>query len=417
MKDEVDVIIVGAGMIGVCTAYYLAEPGYQVTILEKDEVACGSSFGNAGLLVPSHSVPLAAPGVLWQGVKWMFDQRSPFYIKPKLDLELLSWLWRFGRAASPHRMLAGLKAIDALGAASRDLFDDMIGAEQLNCDYQRKGWLLIYRDERQLAGAVEEMELLNQYGAQAKLLNRAESLRLAPGIQEGVIGGVYYPRECHLNPALFVRQLAANLERRGVIVHPHTEVLALSDINQPLIKVTTNNGTYKAKKLVITAGAWTAGMSKKIVPRLPVQPAKGYSLSLPPRPEITEVPLYLSEAKVAVTPLSNELRLAGTLELAGMDFSINQPRVEAILFAAEKYLGVNDKLQDLTPWCGLRPCSPDGLPFIGPVPGYKDLYLSTGHCMMGITLGPGTGKLLAQLVSGKKPFIDPTPYALERYYL
>jgi D-amino-acid dehydrogenase len=158
-------------------------------------------------------------------------------------------------------------------------------------------------------------------------------------------------------------------------------------------------------------------MSKKIVPRLPVQPAKGYSLSLPPRPEITEVPLYLSEAKVAVTPLSNELRLAGTLELAGMDFSINQPRVEAILFAAEKYLGVNDKLQDLTPWCGLRPCSPDGLPFIGPVPGYKDLYLSTGHCMMGITLGPGTGKLLAQLVSGKKPFIDPTPYALERYYL
>ena len=415
MKSDPEVIVIGGGVIGVCSAYYLAEQGIQVSVIERGDIASGCSGANAGLIVPSHSIPLAAPGVLSQGLRWMLKPESPFYIKPRFDPSLLYWLWKFRKACRKQQMHQRIRVLRDLNFASSDLFEHLILDESLTCNYRQDGWLMTYKTDKGFQKALGEARLLQSYDVEAKILNADETSEMEPTLNPQIVGGIFFPKDAHLNPKKFAQALVGRLREQGTTIHAQTEVLDLETSHGSITTVRTTRGDFRPKQVVIAAGAWSVGIVRNLGLKLPVQSAKGYSISMK-RPEACpSIPLYLSEANVAVTPLEDVLRFAGTLELVGMDVTINNRRVNAIVRAAEDYLIPMENLESAEIWRGLRPCSPDGLPIIDRFPGYKNLIIATGHCMLGISLAPITGKLVSQLVCEQAPDVNLTPLRVTRF--
>lgn len=415
MNRDTDVLIIGSGAIGVCSAYYLAKEGLQVSIVEKGEIASGCSGANAGLIVPSYSIPLAAPGVLSQALRWVLKSDSPFYIKPRFDPALLSWLWQFRKSCSLKQMYEGLRVLRDLNYASLELFDHLIREESLEYNYQKKGWLMVYKSEQGFEQALKETKLLHSYDIELEILSANETLEMEPTLRPEISGGIFFPEDAHLDPAKFIQALAERLQQLGVSIQTETELLEFKTSRGSITAVRTSQADYKAKQFVLATGAWTSALVKNLGLRLPVQPAKGYSVSIKRPDTCPERPLYLTEAKVAVTPLEDVLRFAGTLEFTGMDFSINPRRVKAIMDAAKAYLQQIEDLDVVKIWCGLRPCTPDGLPVIDRISGYKNLFVATGHGMLGITLAPITGNLISQLICEQTPDLTLEPLSMTRF--
>lgn len=414
MTHTADILIIGGGVIGVCCAHSLHEAGAQVTLIEQGEIAAGSSYGNAGLYVPSHCVPLAAPGALAAGLKWMLDPESPFYVRPRLAPDLWEWIARFGLASREGPMRRGLAILRDLSLASGPLFGELAALEGLNFDYEQRGMMMVYKTRQALQHAAQEAALLHEFGLRAEVVEAARAHELEPALREHIVGGVFFPDDAHMNPARLVRGLADRLGREGVSIHTQTEALGFTTDGTRVVSVQTTRGEFRARQVVLAAGAWSAVVTRDLRLHIPMQGAKGYSLTLPRPAAGPRMPVMLGEARVAVTPMGELLRFAGTLELAGLDVSINRRRVEAIARAAKDYLQV----EDVTPseiWRGLRPCTPDGLPLIGRTRHYENLILATGHAMLGMSLGPVTGRLVAQVALGRQPEIDLHPLRLERF--
>jgi len=415
MKSDMDVLVIGGGAIGTCSAYYLARQGLRVCLVEKGEIASGCSGANAGLIVPSHSVPLASPGALRQGLKGMLKPNSPFYIKPRFDPVLFSWLGQFRRASKPEQMHPGIRVLRDLNYASLELFHHLIESESLSCNFRQDGWLLTYKTEKGFQGAVEEARLLQSYDIKLKIMSVDETLEMEPTLHPEISGSIYFPDDAHLDPVKFVQTFAERLKELGVAIYTQTEVLEFETWFDRIKVARTTQGDFQPGQVVLAAGAWSRGIVQSLGLRLPVQPVKGYSITLK-RPEACSgVPLYFCEAKVVATPLENDFRFAGTLELGGMDFSINNRRVNAIMGAAKDYLGQVETMEITEVRAGLRPCTPDGLPIIDTVPDYKNLIIATGHGMLGITLAPITGKLISQLACKQTRDIDLTPLQVTRF--
>ncbi len=419
MSERSDVLIIGGGVIGVCAAYYLAERGRQVTIVEQGEVASGSSYGNAGLIVPSHSTPLAAPGALADGLKWMLDPESPFYIKPRLDFDLVVWLLKFAAACNETHMRQAIPVLRDLSSLSLALYDALAGLEGLIFGYQRKGVLLVYKTEAAFKQAVEEAHLVAEAGIASKVLSAKEASTLEPSVRPDMAGAVYYPGDAHLNPAEFVQGLARRLEGQGVCIHRNRTVTGVERSGRRVTSVKTTNGDFQAEEVVVAAGSWSPGLVRGLGLNLPIQAAKGYSVTVRRPATSPIIPLLLGESRVAVTPMESPtgpiLRFAGTLELAGLDLSINQRRVDALRRASKDYMVGMDGLETLEVWRGLRPCTPDGLPILGRPASFDNLTIAAGHAMMGMSLGPITGKLAAQVVCGDAPDIDLNLLRVERF--
>jgi len=410
-----DTLVIGGGVIGVCSAYYLAERGQSVTLVEQADIAAGSSYGNAGLIVPSHSVPLAAPGALSRGLKWLLDSESPFYIKPRFDFKLFEWLLRFSLAAREGPMRRAIPALRDLGHLSLALYDALAALDGFEFGYQRKGLLAIYRTRSRLAAGVEEAHRLNEYGITAQALDAAQARQMEPNVREGVVGGVYYPGDTHLRPADFVRGLAGLAEKKGVHICRGTEVLGFEVSGRKVAAVKTTRGDFHPVQVVLAAGAWSPVVARDLRLKVPIQAAKGYSITIRRPEQSPTIPLLLGEARVIATPMGDVLRFAGTLELAGLDFSINRRRVAAIERAAREYMPGLERLEPLEIWRGLRPCTPDGLPMIGRAREFDNLIFAAGHATLGMSLGPATGKLVTQVASGEKPDVDLRPFRPERF--
>ncbi len=417
MKHQTEVLVIGGGGVGICSAYYLSEKGLQVTVVDKGEICSGSSYGNAGLIVPSHCLPLAAPGVITKALKWMSDPESPFYIRPRLDLDLLSWLWKFRSACTQRHIRNAMPVIRDLSLASCRLFEDLAAIEGLEFGYQKKGMLQIFLTEQGLEGGVKEARLMQEIGLEASILNPSEIRDLEPNVEIRARGGIFYPQNAHIIPDRFVRELARHIEQKGVEIRPSTEVLGLEISGRNITTVKTTRGDFTARQVVLAGGSWSSGLARELHLNLPIQPAKGYSVTVKRPSPCPAVPLSLAESKVAVTPMGDTLRFAGTLELAGLDLSINRRRVQAILKAVPQYLPELDPetLDLIEIWRGLRPCTPDGLPFLGRSPTYENLVVAAGHAMIGISLSPITGKLVSQLVAGEEPSLDLTLLGVERF--
>ena len=383
-----DVLVVGAGVIGISAARHLAAAGRSVVVLDKGGVAAGCSRGNAGLVVPSHAIPHAAPGALWQGVKWMFDPESPFYIKPRLSPALLGWLWRFGLACSAKRVERAIPLLRDLHRASAKLFEDSL---------IRRGLLLLFQTAKGFEGGVHEAQVLSDAGLETKVLDVPSVRALLPGLKAEVVGAVHCLEDGHLDPLRFVQAWAKGVEVR-------VEDVVGFDVDGRRVRVRTSSGPIEAKEVVLAAGAWAPGVARDLRLKIPIQAGKGYSLTFPAPAAAPEVPFILSENRVAVTPMGDRLRLAGTMELAGLDLSINERRVGAIRRAGVAALG--ELGEPLEIWAGLRPVTPDGLPIVGRPARYDNLILAGGHAMLGLSLGPITGRIVADLVAGRDPGFD-----------
>ncbi|MBI4553184.1 MAG: FAD-dependent oxidoreductase [Candidatus Latescibacteria bacterium] len=417
MTHDADVLVIGGGVIGICTAYYLTERGRTVTVIEKGEVCSGSSYGNAGLIVPSHSVPLAAPGMVSQGLRWMFNPESPFYIKPRLDRELFSWLWKFRGACNAGHVRRAMPVIRDLSLASLRLYEELTTRDDLQFGFERRGLLVVFRSAEHLKEGSEEVRRLQDIGLEVSVLNGDEVRALEPHVRMNTAGGVFYHQDAHLIPAKFVRELARSVEKKGAAIHPSTEVLGFETAGRRVATVKTTRGDFSAQEIVLASGTWSPGIARDLRINLPMQPAKGYSVTVK-RPESSPViPMVLAEARVGVTPMGETLRFAGTLELAGLDFSINRRRVQAILRSVPEYLpDLNPaNLELIEIWRGLRPCTPDGLPYLGRARRYDNLTIAAGHAMIGVSLGPVTGNLVSQVVAGETPWIDLTMFSVERF--
>ncbi len=406
MVQRADVLVVGAGVVGVAAAHFLAARGRAVTVVEAGDVASGSSYGNAGLFVPSHSVPLAAPGVVAKGMRWMFDPDSPFYIKFRWDRALLSWLWKFRAACREDRARRAIPLLRDLHRASGGLFDELVRLDGMDCAWARRGLLSVCRTKRALEDGMAEAKLLGEYGLATEVLDAPAARALVPALREGLAGAIRWPEDAHLEPASFVRTLARHAEARGAKILTRTEVIGFDAAGPRIAEVRTTRGLFRPEEVVLAAGSWSPGLARSLGLAVPIQPAKGYSIALSMPSPPPSLPLLLAEAKVGVTPMGKFLRLAGTLEIAGLDFSINERRVEAIRRGAREFLEGLDSLEELEVWRGLRPCTPDGLPMVGRPRRLENLILATGHAMIGLSLGPITGKLVAEIAARETPSID-----------
>jgi D-amino-acid dehydrogenase len=312
-------------------------------------------------------------------------------------------------------MLEGLQSLHDLNHASQDLFNQLIKGESLACDYHQHGWLMLYKTEQGFQKAQENAALLKSYSIPSKVLNAEVTLKMEETVHPKISGSVFFLEDANLDPTRFILSLADRLRKRGVVIRENVKVLGFEISEDLITTVRTIQGDIKPGHVVLAAGAWSAELMRALKLRLPVQPAKGYSISIKRKKEYPKIPLYLSEAKVAVNLLGDSLRFAGILELAGMDSSVNRRRVDDIMNTAEGYLKITKKFDVIEARTGLRPCSPDGLPIIDRSTDYKNLVVATGHGMLGITQAPITGKLVSQLVCEQTPDINLTPFRLARF--
>ncbi len=415
MSNDNDILIIGGGIIGVSAAYFLSRQGIKVMLIEKGDICAGSSYGNAGLICPCLSIPIPAPGVLTQGLKWLLNPESPFYIKPRLNADLLRWLWLFQAHSNKQALHRAIPLLRDMQRSSLQLFRDLIKREKLSCHFEQVGGLTLFKTERGLAHGRDEVEEMQDFGLDMELLDGDALRELEPLIRPDIIGGIHCKEDAHLDPALFVSDLAKVAQANGAKLLTQTEVLGFETVGSRVITVNTTRGVFHPGQVVLAAGAWSTPIAQQLGIKFLMQPAKGYSITIKKPAKMPKRYFYLGEAKVAVTPIGSDLRFAGTLELTGLDLAINQRRVDAILQAGKNYLNGIDF--DDTPeiWSGLRPCPPDGLPYIGRSRAINNLIVATGHAMLGVAMGPITGKLVTQIVREEEPELALTAFDVDRF--
>ena len=406
-KSKHDVVIVGGGVIGLCCGWYLSKAGYRVTIVDRDpsrKSACSDE--NAGMVVPSHFIPLAAPGVISQGLKWMLNPKSPFYMKPRLDAALWSWCWKFFRHANSTHVENSKHLLSAISLESRRLFVEL--AEELDFELTKNGLMMLCQTEEGLEEEVKVAIMAKEVGVEAEVCDAKRVGELDPDIQMDVTGGVWFSQDCHLDPLVFLEKLREAIRSRGG-VFLDAECTSFAQRNGRIASIETRTGEFlEAEHVIIAGGAWTPDLTRQLDLPIPMQGGKGYSLTLKKPAELPRLCSLLKEARVAVTPMGGKLRVGGTMEICGTNLSVSRKRVQGIIESFCRFFPAfkPTDFEDIEPWSGLRPCTPDGLPCIGPVPGLQNVTIATGHSMLGLSLGPITGQIVAKMVDPTSPGLD-----------
>ncbi len=412
------VVIIGGGVIGLCSAWSCLERGLSVTVIDRHgPQRDGCSFGNAGMIVPSHTVPLAAPGMVWQGLKWMRNPESPFYIRPRLSWELLTWGYRFWRAATAEHVARAAPVLRELHLGSRALYGELAAAWGNEFGLVQRGLIMLCRTEAAWHEEARAVEASRKLGMPAELLDQAQLTRLDPGVSLNVVGGVLFPQDCHLSPRLLMAGLERRLIERGCRFVWNAEVLPPTLEQGTWRVVRTAEELIEADQVVLAGGAWSPELSAALSLKLPMQAGKGYSLTLEEPRQLPRLCSLGVEGRIAITPMGSTLRVGGTMELSGTNEQVEPRRVRGIVRSFCDYFPAfhESDFAGITPWVGLRPCAPDGLPYLGRTTRCRNLVIATGHAMMGLSLGPISGRLVAELVTGEPPSIDLGLLAPDRY--
>lgn len=415
MSSNQDVIVVGGGVIGVCVAYYLRKSGRSVTLLERDHICSGSSYGNGGLILPSHSMPLSVPGAILKGLTFMLDPSSPFYIKPRLSIDLFLWMLRFMSASNYQSMRSTMSVITNMASFSRTLYEEIISEESLDFGFERRGQINLASTPKGYEEILLEAELLAEEGLSYDILEGEDVVIKEPSIIPGMPGGIFFHDDSHLVPNQFVEKLASRFVELGGIIETNVEILGFDIDNHRVIAARSPQDLYKANDFVLAAGSWTSNFSRNLNVSVPIQPAKGYSITIDMPENGPHIPIMLADAKVGVTPMGSKLRFAGTLELSGFDSNISMKRVQGIINGVREHLNIDFSLDDAEIWYGMRPLSPDGLPILGRFDQVTNLILASGHSTLGMTLGPATGQLVSELIGCDQTTIDPKPFSPMRF--
>lgn len=413
-----NIVIIGGGIVGLCSAYYLNKEGHQVTVIDKADITSGASFVNAGYITPSHIIPLASPGMIAQGIKMMFNSASPFYMKPRLDMDFLKWSWYFHKSSTKAKVEKAIPVIKEINLISRELFTDIKKSGDLG-DFQleRKGLLMLYKTEASYLHEKEVADRAGFLGLEVSYLDKNELAQIEPKVQIDAEGAIHYECDGHTTPTEFMPKMLNYLKSMGVVICTNEEVIDIKNDNEHIKTVITDKNSFEPDEVVLAAGSWSGELSKKLDLKLPLQAGKGYRINVARETGIS-MPAILMEAKMAVTPMNGFTRLAGTMEFSGINNLIRKERVMAIANGAKSFypdLEINNEEIENAK-TGLRPVSPDGLPYIGKSKNFKNLTIATGHAMMGWSLGPATGKLVSQIVDGKKTTMRITAFSPERRF-
>ena len=411
------VVIIGGGVIGLCAAYYLQKEGHKVTVVDQSTMDFGASYVNAGYLSPSHIIPLAAPGVMKQGLKWMFNSANPLFIRPRLEKEFLQWAWAFNKSCSLQNVAHSIKAIKDICLLSSDLFSEIKASEAFTFQLENKGLLMLCKTEAMLEKELRIVKMASDEGLEAKQISLSELKKIEPNVQIDVLGATFYKCDWHSTPHEFMKELKVNLEKKEVVFYKNEQVKDLSISENSIKTITTTNHIFTADEFVLAAGSWSNLLSKKLGIQIPLQAGKGYRINSYTETNIS-IPAILAEAKVAVTPMNGFTRYAGTMEINGINHDIRPERVEAIAQAVTKYYPETSitNLEKAEAACGLRPLSPDGRPYIGKSIKCKNLTIAAGHAMMGWSMSTGTGKLVSEIISEKKLSMDVLPFHPDRKF-
>ncbi len=401
------VVILGGGVIGLFSAYYLSKAGHSITVLDKQNLGT-SSTGNAGMIVPSHVTPLAAPGMISKGVRWMFNSTSPFYVKPRLNSDLLSWGWKFYRAANQKHVDNSTKALRDISLLSKKLYQELSQASN-DFEYEEKGLLMLYRSEKVGQEEREAAQMAIDLGLEVEILDQSGLNQLNYGARTNALGAVLYKSDAHLQPNKLMAFLRSELDRMKVEFVEISNIQAVETKVGRVTKVVSEKQSFEGDEFVIAAGAWSKELAKLADESIALLPGKGYSFTIPKMENAPLIPTILCEGKVAVTAFQDEIRFGGTMEITHVrDQKINMNRVTGIVntinsFYPEISMTI-PKEEEI--WMGYRPCSPTGLPYIGRSSKYSNLIYATGHGMMGLSLGPATGELVNSLVSISMKYQD-----------
>lgn len=409
------VVVVGGGIIGLSTAYYLARRGAAVTVLDQGAPGAGCSSGNLGWVCPSLSHPVPAPGLTAQSLKWMLRRDSPLYIDPAFALSSAGWLWRFWRHCNERDYHHGMEAIGAMNAHSLRLYSEL-RADGVQFEMHEDGMLFAFHSVPAADRYFAEFRALADKGlARPRRLDREQALAAEPRLAPGVLGGVLVEGDRHVRPETVCAGLVARLQELGGEVRAGAAVTGI-DRRQSLVRgVLTEHGALEADAVVLAAGSWSGPLARRFGFSLPVQPGKGYSVTVTAPEVVPSRPVYCSELRVGISPYRGALRLGGTMELSGLNERIRPERVAAIRRAAARYLPGADRGTAVVEWTGMRPLTPDGLPAIGHAPGFENLFVATGHGMLGMTMGPVTGLALAELITGETGNFDLKPFDPHRF--
>jgi D-amino-acid dehydrogenase len=390
--------------------------GAEVTVVERDRCGGATSFGNAGWVVPSLSAPMPAPGITAQALKMVFKSDGPLRLRPKLDPDFLRWCWRFWRNSTQERYEAGLKALLRLNEQTIQLYKDL-RASGVEFEMHESGLLIATLSEETLEEYAEllETERAAGYTGEVQLLGKEALLRIEPALSDAVVGAVHARDDLHVRPDTLVSGLASYLAARDVQILEDTEVYGLEPAGKGGWLVSTSSEELAADRVVVAAGMWSSELLGTLGVRIPLEAGKGYSVTAGGRGTKPRHAMKLAEPNVACSPFEEAVRISGIFELGGRDLSVNRRLLEGVLRSASVFLRDWVMEEPRFEWAGMRPTTPDDLPLIGAVPGFENLYVATGHGMLGVTLAPATAATLAPLVLEDLAVPELEPFRLDRF--
>jgi len=411
------VTIIGGGVIGLCCAYYLNKEGYEVTVIDRNDITDGCSFGNMGYISPSHFIPLASPGIISQGLKWMLSSSSPFYIKPRLNWELIQWGMTFWKNSNAKKVKENVPHLTNLLQLSRELMNDLKRELDDSFTMIEKGCWTLYKDEKTGDHEKHLTEQAKPMGLNTKIYTASQVQELEPDVELDIAGGILWLDDCHLDPAKFMSALFNHLKTSGVKFLLNTEVKGFEKTSGRIHSIITDSEKLDADEIIVANGSWMASVAKMAGIHLLMQPGKGYSIVYENLEKNLRHPAILIEARTAMTPIDRWLRIGGTMELSGHNNNILPKRAMAIYDSVKKYFpSLNISQPDpQKAWYGYRPVTPDGLPYMGKHGKFSNLSFAGGHAMLGVSLAAATGKLIEQTLSNKKTTIDLTAFGVERF--
>mgnify|MGYP003624529943 CR=1 FL=1 len=414
-KSESDVVIVGGGIIGLFCAYYLMEEGKKVIILDQGQIKDSCSFGNCGLVSPSHALPLNSPQLLFKALIWLFQKSSPFFVKPQLDMKFLRWMMGFAFNAFNEKQLnRSMQGRGSLLMDSRMLYDDIFEEHQWDCNWEPSGIHFIYGQEKNFNAYKSKDSKLAELGLAAEPIVGQDLFNKEPALTERAYGSWFYKIDASLNPGKLLLELRKHLVSKGVEIRELCKVNTFKESKGKITEICTNQGDFKAKDVVMATGAWSAHLAKQLELKIPIIPGKGYSITMKAPSIRPSCPIIFDENKVVVTPWREGYRLGGTMEFSGYDTTLNKHRLQAIKSVANQYLKEPFTNEGIEEWYGWRPMTNNGLPIIDRSPVHNNLFVACGHNMLGLSMAPSTGKLIAEMVIGKEQHLESGPYAFAR---
>mgnify|MGYP001788469230 CR=1 FL=1 len=411
------VTIIGGGVIGLCSAYYLQKEGYDVTVIERGNITDGCSFGNMGYMSPSHFVPLASPGIIAQGIKWMLNSTSPFYIKPRLNLDLMQWGYHFWKSSTAKMVEKNSPHLNSILQLSRHLINEMRTEIGDNFDMEEKGCLMMCKQQKTLDHEFHLADDAEKFGLKVERLNKDAVQQLEPDVEIDVAGAVLFKDDCHFNPGKMMLALKKYLENKGVHFQLNTTVTGFEKAGKNISTIITDKGSFAAEQIVVATGSWLPVITKMMGIKLLLQPGKGYSHTYNHVERNIKYPAILVDGRCAITPWGQQLRIGGTMELSGINNKVMISRMQGIYNSAKDfYPGLKidfppaDKI-----WNGLRPVSPDGLPYIDRATKFENVIIAGGHAMLGVSEATGTGRLVTDLIQRKISKIDISAFKADRF--